>query len=157
MRRHVLLFVPTAVRGAGCTEDRSAQRPEAVREPRGEKPRCSAFVGQPPEGFVLVRTREFRYPDRIGVREEYRDQDGRLLVHLLGVGGQLGEHATIADEVELATGDPAKIYGDGQNPNWVLVWNGRPPCRQVAVVGNGFTRAEFEAAMNEAGLLAADR
>jgi hypothetical protein len=113
-------------------------------------------MGQPPEGFVLVRTREFRYADRIGVREEYRDPDGRLLVHLLGVEGQVGEHATIADEVELATGEPATIFGDGEHPNWSLVWSGRPPCRQLAVVGNGFTRDEFEAAMSDAGLLASD-
>ena len=113
-------------------------------------------MGQPPEGFVLVRTREFRSPDRIGVREEYRHPDGRLLVHLLGVGGQVGEHASVADDVDLATGEPAMIFGDGENPNWSLVWSGRPPCGELAVVGNDFTRDEFEAAMRDAGLLASD-
>lgn len=153
MRRAILLLVATGVLGAACTEDPRAERTEAEPPPEG-KPRCTAYAGQVPEGFVLERSREFRYPDRIGVRKEYRHPDGRLLVHLLGVAGQLGEHATIADEVELMSGERATIFGDGKNPNWVLAWSGPPPCRQVAVVGNGFSRAEFESTMADAGLLA---
>jgi hypothetical protein len=107
----------------------------------------------PPEGFLLQRTREIRYSDHVGVREEYRHEDGRLLVYLLGVTGEMGEGAPIAEDVRLSSGEAATLFGTPERNAWSLVWSGEFPCPQLAVVANGFGRSEFEATMRESGLL----
>jgi hypothetical protein len=118
------------------------------------KPRCDASPGAPPGGFILTRSHELPYRDHVGVREEYRDQDGRLLVYLLGVMGEMGEGAPIAEDIELATGVPATLFGTPDREAWSVVWTQELPCPQMAVVGNSFTREGFEAVMREMGLLA---
>ncbi len=104
-----------------------------------------------------MRAREIRYRDHLGVREEYRHQDGRLLVYLLGVTGEMGEGATVVEEVELASGKIATLFGSGGKRGWSVSWPDEHPCPQLAVVGNGFTRGEFLSAMTVAGVLAGSR
>jgi hypothetical protein len=143
------------VLGAGCTGDRPASAPQAQdASPPGELPRCEASLGAPPPGFLLVRSREIRYRDHLGVREEYRHEDGRLLVHLLGVTGEMGEGATVAEDIELASGKIATLFGSGGSRGWSVSWPDEHPCPQVAVVGNGFSRGEFLAALTASGILA---
>lgn len=55
--------------------------------------------------------------------------------------------------MELLDETPARFLGGGEN--WILVWGGRPPCRQIAVVGNGFRRADFTDLLVRADLIAA--
>ncbi|MGH2690951.1 MAG: hypothetical protein ACRDHM_00415, partial [Actinomycetota bacterium] len=94
-----------------------------------------------------------RYSDHIGVREEYRDEDGRLLVYLLGVTGEMGEGAIVVEDVDLATGQPATLLGTEGTDAWSLVWSDEPPCPQVAIVGNGFSREAFLSTLGESGVL----
>ncbi len=153
--RSAAALILVAVLGAGCTEDRPVRIPEpAAASPEAGLPRCEASLGPPPDGFLLLRSREIRYPDHLGVREEYEHEDGRLLVHLLGITGEMGEGATVVEDVELASGEPATLFGSGGDRGWSVVWVGEHPCPQLAVVGNGFTRDEFLSAMTETGVLA---
>lgn len=154
MRRGALLAV-AVVLGAGCTGDRPPAGAEDGSSPSPpELTRCEAGPGEPPEGFALDRTREFQYADHVGVREDYLHADGRLIVFLLGVTGEMGEGSTVEEELELANGEPATLFGQADGSNWSLVWTDEPPCPQIAVVGNGFTRDEFVETMRESGVLA---
>ena len=153
--RRALPLLAMVVLGAACTGDRPAGGPRTVGSPEAGKPRCDAYMGAPPEGFLLVRSREIRYRDHVGVREEYRHEDGRLLVHLLGVVGEMGEGASVVEDVELAaTGGRATLFGSGGRRGWSVVWSAEHPCPQMAVVANGFSRTEFLEAMRDAGILA---
>jgi hypothetical protein len=154
--RRAALLIAVAVLGAGCTGDRPSA--DVASSPRadphgGGPPRCQASPGSPPDGFVLRRAREIRYTDHVGVREEYRHGDGRLLVFLLGITGEMGEGATVVEELELSTGGPATLFGDGDNLSWSLIWSDDPPCPQMAIVGNGFSRDDFVSALRESGVL----
>jgi hypothetical protein len=144
--RRLALIVAVAVLGAGCTED----SPPAPRA-RG-KPVCDRVPGRGVEGFVLYRTERIDQQDEMAVRKEYRDPDGRLLVYLLGVLGEVGEGSTFQEDVELVDGTAASFLGG--RGNWALVWEGDPPCPQMAVVGNGFRSADFAGLLVEADLLA---
>lgn len=105
-----------------------------------------------PADFVLVKTRMISNPDYVATRREYRDSGDRLLVYLLGVPGEVGEGAPVAEPARLRDGTEATLLG-GPEGNWVLTWEDEFPCRQMSIVGNGFTRDEFETAMREIGLL----
>jgi hypothetical protein len=108
-----------------------------------------------PEGFVLVRSRNLQNPEYVAVRREYRDTEDRLLVYLLGVTGEVGEGAPVAEAIELADDTEATLVG-GPIGNWAIRWQDEFPCEQISIVGNGFRRDEFEALMVEIGLLAQD-
>jgi hypothetical protein len=107
--------------------------------------------GPVPQGFVLQHIRELPAADHVATRSEYEAPDGRLLVYLLGVAGEVGEGAAVAEDVTLRDGTPATFLGGGAN--WIVTWEEVPPCRQISVVGNGFTRAGFEEVLVEVGLL----
>jgi len=154
--RRAALLIAVAVLGAGCTGDRppaDAGPTPRTGPPDGGPPRCQASPGSPPEGFVLRRAREIRYADHVGVREEYRHGDGRLLVYLLGVTGEMGEGASVAEELKLSTGEPATLFGTGDDRSWSLVWSDDLPCPQMAIVGNGFDRQGFVSALQGSGVL----
>jgi hypothetical protein len=142
--------VLVAVLGAGCTED----RPATTASPEGAspeaKPRCEARLGVA-EGFMLVRTRDNHEARSIGVREEYRDTEGATLTYLLGIYGEVGEGLPFEGDVELSGGATAGLLG--RDLTWVLRWEDEFPCEQIAVIGNGMTRQEFEELMTEAGVL----
>jgi hypothetical protein len=141
--RRVLAAAAVAVLGASCTGDRAA--------PPQPSPVCHRVPGRGVEGFVLDRTQRIEEPTHVALRREYRDPEGRLLVYLLGVLGEVGEGAPVARRVELVDGTPASFLGGG--PNWILRWEDDPPCPQMAVVGNGFRPREFAALMVDAALL----
>jgi hypothetical protein len=131
-----------------CTGD-----PAASPGDRG-KPVCDRIPGRGVEGFILEKTQRLDQTTHIAVRREYRDPEGRLLVYLLGVLGEVGEGAPVARRVELVDGTPASFVGGG--PNWLLRWGEDPPCSQMAVVGNGFRAREFAELMVDAALLTPD-
>jgi hypothetical protein len=143
--RKLAIAVLMAVLGPACTEDRPAGA-------GGEsKPVCDTAPGRGVEGFVLDRAQRIEEPDHVAVRSEYRDPDGRLLVYLMGVSGEVGEGAATSERVRLVDGTPARFLGGGGN--WILAWNEEPRCPQMAVVGNGFRATEFAELMVQADLL----
>jgi hypothetical protein len=137
----LVIAVLMAILGPACTEDRAGE----------SKPVCDTVPGRGVEGFVLDRARRIEEPDHVAVRREYRDPDGRLLVYLLGVSGEVGEGAVTSVRVRLVDGTPARFLGGGGN--WILAWNEEPRCSQMAVVGNGFRATEFAELMVQADLL----
>jgi hypothetical protein len=148
VRRTAALVVGLAFL-AGCTEDRQPQP-----ETRGSEPatRCDVRPGAVPEGFILRRTRELpQGDDRVAVREEYRDAEGRLLVYLLGVAGEVGEGLPHLGRRTLVAGGQARFLGEA--PNWILAWDDEPPCSQMSIVGNGFERDEFLGLLEKAGVI----
>jgi hypothetical protein len=148
VRRTAALVVGLAVLG-GCTEDRRSQP-----EPRGSEPirRCDRRPGTVPEGFTLRRSRDIQQgSDRVALREEYRDAEGRLLVYLLGVAGEVGEGLPLVGRPSLTAGGRARFLG--RAPNWVLTWNEDLPCSQMSIVGNGFERDEFLSLLEDAGVI----
>jgi hypothetical protein len=126
-----------------CTGDSPAESEAGQQgdQPPGAKPVCATIPGRGVEGFVLQDTKRFDEDDYIAVRKDYRDPEGRLLVYLLGLQGEVGEGLDLVREVRLVDGTPARFLGGGGN--WVLVWEDRPPCPQMAVVGNRFRREDF--------------
>lgn len=120
--------------------------------PTATKPRCEDRPGAV-EGFVLTRSRDVPQGESIGVREEYRDSEGRSLTYLLGIFGEVGEGLPSEGELDLSGDATARLLGRDQT--WVLVWEEQFPCDQIAVIGNGMSREAFEELMTEAGILAA--
>jgi hypothetical protein len=119
--------------------------------PDPARPRCTA-PGTGLRGYVLVRTREIRFADHVGVRTEFRDPRGRRLFFLLGIPGEVGEGLPLVDgERQLVDGSTARLLGRGDT--WVLSWRGPPPCDDLAVVGNELSRGSFERALRGAHIL----
>jgi hypothetical protein len=148
VRRAVLVLLAVAL-GAGCTEG----RPTAERR-SGATLRCDAQPGRGVTGFVLEGTREFDEGDRIAVRKDYRDDEGRLLVYLLGLSGEIGEGLPVLGEVRLASGERASFLGEGEA--WMLVWESGFPCPQMGVVGNRMGKEAFLRLMVHAAILPPD-
>lgn len=154
MRRAAILLA-AVVLGASCTGDPlPAAGVKSTTAPA--KPVCERMPAGVPAGFMLVKKRDLRNRDHVATRREYRDADGRLLVYLLGVPGEVGEGSPVVDPVTLVGGTDATLLG-GPVGNWALTWKDEFPCGQMSVVGNGFTRSAFEALMIESGLLARPR
>jgi hypothetical protein len=143
--RKLAIAMLMAVLGPACTEDRPA------RAGGESKLVCDMVPGRGVQGFVLDRAQRIEEPDHVAVRREYRDPDGRLLVYLLGVSGEVGEGAATSERVRLVDGTPARFLGGGGN--WILAWNEEARCPQMAVVGNGFQATEFAELMVRADLL----
>lgn len=137
MRRAAAAALAVALLGASCTEE-SEPPPEASA---AETPRCEALPGRGPEGFALRRSREIDEADRVAIRLEYRDPQGRRLVYLLGLSGAIGEGLPVLGTTTLPTGQEAQFLGRGEA--WMLVWEDAFPCPHMAVVGNGFDRPGF--------------
>jgi hypothetical protein len=136
--------------GVACrgTEPR---QPEPSPEPtRAGRPACAA-PGTGLQGFVLVSEDERRYPDHVGARMEFRDPEGRRIFFLLGIPGEVGEGLPLVGEPSLVDGTPARLLGEVDR--WVLAWEGEPPCRDMAIVGNEIGRSDFEAVLREASIL----
>jgi hypothetical protein len=155
VRRAALAAVLVVVLGAACTGDRPATTATGSPDggPAATEPRCEARLGGV-EGFVLTRSRDIPQGESIGVREEYRDSEGRSLTYLLGIFGEVGEGLPFQEEVGLSGGATARLLGRDQT--WVLVWEDQFPCQQIAVIGNGFRRSEFVEVMERAALLPPD-
>jgi hypothetical protein len=149
VRRAAAPLVALALLGLGCAEERGPRPEASSAEPQR---RCDVRPGAIPEGFTLRRTREISQGGQgVGIREEYRDRDGRLLVYLLGVAGEVGEGLPFVSRPTLTTGGRARFLGEA--PNWVLAWNDEPPCSQMSIVGNGFEQEEFLGLLQDAGVI----
>jgi hypothetical protein len=134
----------------GGGERPAPARPEAA--PTGAvRPRCDVPRGRAPEGFMLARTSDRPHRDHVGVHIVYRAPDGARLDYLVGVAGEVGEGLPLVGEVELATGEPARLLG--RDETWVVVWPEPPPCAQSAILGNGMDRAGFDEVLEGTGIL----
>jgi hypothetical protein len=107
-----------------------------------------------PAGFERLDTFEERYPDRVGVRLDFRDDARREFHVLVGIPGEFGEGMSSAGELELAEGRTATLYA-GPEGVWLLFWEQGDRCDPRAVIVNGFTRAELLDALAEVGLVEA--
>jgi len=103
------------------------------------------------EGYVLIRRGEWRYHDHLGVRMEFRDPSGRRIYFLLGIPGEVGEGLPMAGALRLLDGSVGRFLGE--EDRWALVWQGDPPCEDLAVVGNLISEAAFRRALRAASIL----
>jgi hypothetical protein len=113
---------------------------------------CDAPLA-PPAGFEPTETFEEAYPDRIGVRLGYADEEGRELHMFAGIPGELGEGLPDAGTVKLAGGASGRLSG-GPNEVWVVSWEEGGACDPRAVLGSGFGRRAFMAVLEDSGLVA---
>jgi hypothetical protein len=103
------------------------------------------------EGYVLFRRGERRYHDHLGVRMEFRDPSGRRIYFLLGIPGEVGEGLPLAGTPRLLDGSVGRLLGE--EDRWALVWQGDPPCEDMAVVGNLISKSAFRRALRAASIL----
>lgn len=104
-----------------------------------------------PEGFEALEPFEERYPDRVGVRLGFRDAEDRELHAFAGIPGEFGEGLPGAGTLELAGGRIGRLSG-GAHRVWVVTWEEGDRCDPRAVLGNGFGRDAFVAALERAGV-----
>ncbi len=142
-RRAAVLTLLVAV---GCTG--GGDHAESPASP----PECEARLAVPP-GFRVVESFRDPYPDHVGVRLGFRDDEGREIHYLVGIPGEFGEGLPFEGPVPVASGGPARLLGRGRT--WVLAWNETGPCAAHAVLGHGFGRAEFERVLEDAGVIPA--
>jgi hypothetical protein len=107
-----------------------------------------------PGGFDPLEPFEEEYPDHVGVRLGFRDQRGREFHVFAGIPGEFGEGLPAAGSVELTQGRSGNLAGRARV--WVLTWEEGGLCDPRAVLGNGFTRETFHAALADAGLAPAE-
>jgi hypothetical protein len=103
-----------------------------------------------PAGFDPLEPFEEQYADHVGLRLGFRDVGGREFHVFAGIPGEFGEGLPAAGSVPLTEGRSGKLAGRAEV--WVLTWEERGRCDPRAVLGNGFTREEFQAALADAGL-----
>lgn len=87
----------------------------------------------------------------MATRLDYRDPEGRRLVYLLGLSGEIGEGLPLVARATLPGGQEGRFLGLGEA--WMLVWEDAFPCLQMAVVGNGFHRPGFVRVLADLGLV----
>jgi hypothetical protein len=119
--------------------------------PTGQVRECEVVV-QAPAGFRALETFREEYPDHVGVRLGFRDQQGRELHVFAGIPGEFGEGLTAAGDVELAPGRTGLLTGSERV--WVVEWNEGGVCDPRAALGNGFGREGFLNVLEEAGIAA---
>jgi hypothetical protein len=116
-----------------------------------EEPRvvCSVRFAAP-AGFGPLEPFREQYADHVGVRLGFRDDRAREFHVFSGIPGEFGEGLPAAGSVALTEGRSGDLAGRAEV--WVLTWEEGGPCDPRAVLGNGFTREEFQAALADAGL-----
>jgi hypothetical protein len=119
-------------------------------EVRDDRPVCEVRFAAPSGFEPLDAFEETTYPDHIGVRLGFRDEDRREFHVLVGIPGEIGEGLPSAGELELSEGRTARFLGE--DDVWIVVWEEDDRCDPRAVVGNGFTRESFQEALADAGL-----
>lgn len=117
--------------------------------PPAERPICEVRFAAP-SGFGPLETFEEEYPDHIGVRLGFGDDEQREFHVLAGIPGEIGEGLPDAGELGLTEGRTGALLG--REEIWVLTWREDDRCDPRVVIGNGFTRAGFLAALVDAGL-----
>jgi hypothetical protein len=103
-----------------------------------------------PTGFAPIETFEDPYRDHVGVRLGFEDPEGRQFHVLSGIPGEIGEGLPAAGSVALSGARTAELVG--RDDVWVMVWDEGDVCDPRAVIGDGFTRPEFEELLGQAGL-----
>lgn len=134
----LLVFLVTACGGV-------AEPPEADQQPVCE-PRFAA-----PSGFEPLETFEEEYPDHVGVRMGFRDDDRRELHFFAGIPGEFGEGLPDGGPLELTEGRTGYLLGEGRQA-WLVIWEEGDVCDPRVVVSNGFTRDGFLVALADAGI-----
>jgi len=104
-----------------------------------------------PAGFRSIQTFEDPSADRVGVRLSFRDDQGRELHVFAGIRGEFGEGLPLASQVRLASGEEVRLLG--KEETWVIAWDTGGLCGSHAVLGNGFTEAEFVGLLQESGVV----
>jgi hypothetical protein len=107
-----------------------------------------------PAAFEPLEPFEEEYPDHVGVRLGFRDDREREFHVFAGIPGEFGEGLPPAGSVGLTGGRNGSLAGRALV--WVLTWEEGGPCDPRAVLGNGFSREEFHAALVDAGLAPAE-
>jgi hypothetical protein len=120
----------------------------SARRPAGP-PICEIRFAAP-DGFAPTESFEQRYDDRIGVRLGFRDVQRRELHVFAGIPGEFGEGLPDAGRIAMTEGRTGVLVGRGDV--WFLTWTQGDRCDPRAVLGNGFSRDAFGAALVEAGL-----
>ena len=150
--RNAALFVSSVLTLAACAGG-AASPPGADPGTSSGPPVCDARFA-PPAGFEPTAAFKEEYPDRIGVRLGYADENGREVHAFAGIPGEFGEGLPDAGVLRLAGGERGRLSG-GPNEVWVVTWDEGGPCDPRAVLGSGFHRRAFVAVLEAAGLVAA--
>lgn len=148
MTRSAAAFVAGIVGLVACARGGSGEP-----SPAAEVIAC-APVFEVPTGFEPLGSFEEEYPDHVGVRQGYRDEEGRELHAFAGIPGEFGEGLPDAGEIPLAHGLSGRLFGRGSV--WVLVWDEGGACDPRAVLGNGLDRRAFLASLERSGIVAPD-
>ncbi|HJS27450.1 MAG TPA: hypothetical protein VJ913_10035 [Actinomycetota bacterium] len=146
MTRSAALFVAGIIGLVACARGDSSGWP-----PAGEPIACAPMF-EAPTGFEALGSFEEEYPDHVGVRLGYRDQEGRELHAFAGIPGEFGEGLPDSGDVALTHGRTGDLFGHGNV--WVLVWDEGGPCDPRAVLANGFDRRSFLACLERSGIVA---
>jgi hypothetical protein len=148
--RNAAVFVSSVLTLAACAGAGSPPDPGAT-SPTGPTVCDARFA--PPAGFEPTETFKEAYPDRIGVRLGYADEEGREIHAFAGIPGEFGEGLPDAGMVRLAGGGSGRLSG-GPNEVWVVSWEEGGACDPRAVLGSGFDRGSFMAVLEDSGLVA---
>lgn len=149
--RNAAVFVSSVLALAACAGG-AGSPPDAGPTAPANSPLCDAPFA-PPAGFEPTETFKEEYPDRIGVRVGYADEEGRELHAFAGIPGEFGEGLPDAGTVKLVGGGSGRLSG-GPNEVWVVSWEEGGACDPRAVLGSGFDRRAFMALLEDSGLVA---
>lgn len=144
--RNAAVFVSSVLTLAACSGG-------AASAPGNTGPPVCDAPFAPPAAFEPTETFKEEYPDRVGVRLGYADQEGRELHAFAGIPGEFGEGLPDAGAVRLAGGWNGRLSG-GPNEVWVVSWEEGGACDPRAVLGSGFDRRGFLAVLEGSGLVA---
>ena len=139
------MFVAGILGLVACARGNSTDAP-----PTPATIRC-APVFEAPTGFEPLETFEETYPDHVGVRLGYRDEQRRELHAFAGIPGEFGEGLPDAGEIPLTRGRSGYLFGRGTV--WVLVWDEGDTCDPRAVLGNGLDRGAFLGSLERSGIV----
>ena len=145
--RNAAAFVSSVLTLVACGGGAATQT-----SPTADRTACEVrFVT--PEGFERTETFEEPYPDRVGVRLGWVDDEGRELHAFAGIPGEFGEGLPDAGTVELAAGGTGRLAG-GVHEVWVLSWNEGGTCDPRVILGRGLDRRGFLELLRRAGVAA---